>query len=145
MTDRGKRPKDAAESDDDTTVEEGTSIIEWLAAAAAAVLFVAMIGYMAFIGLREIDGSPKIGITTLPPVQQGNVFHVGFIAMNSGDATATNLGIRAVLMEGDRNVESQEVTIDYLPMRSNRGGGFFFEHDPAKYRLTVTATTYLDP
>lgn len=142
MTDRGK---DSSDSDDDKPVDQGTSTIEWLAAAIGAILFIVMIGYMTYIGFGAVDGSPKIELTTEAPVRQANVFHVGFVANNSGEATATNLVVRAVLTESDTEVESREVTIDYLPMQSARSGGFFFEHDPAKYKLMVTATAYLDP
>ena len=145
MTDKDKKAEQDADSNDATPVDEGTSAIEWVTAAVGAVLFVAMIGYMAYVGLREVQGSPRIELTTSAPVQQDDTFHVGFVATNSGEVTATGLVVRAVLTDGDKDVESREVTIDYLPTQSSRKGGFFFEQDPGRYKLAVTATAYMEP
>jgi uncharacterized protein (TIGR02588 family) len=104
-----------------------------------------MISYMVHVGFGEVDGLPRVELATEAPIRQGPSFHVRFVANNTGDATATNLVVRGVLLENGTEVESREVTIDYLPMKSSRGGGFIFAHDPARYRLTVTAASYLDP
>lgn len=145
MTDREKKAEQGADSDDTMPIDEGTSAIEWVTAAVGAVLFIAMIGYMVYVGLRDVQGSPKIELTTSDPVQRDDNFHVGFVATNSGEVTATGLVVRAVLTDGDRDVESQEVTIDYLPTQSSRRGGFFFKQDPTRYKLAVTATAYMEP
>lgn len=141
------RAKDirSAEKGEDMPVDKGTSTVEWIAAACGAALFLAMIGYMTYAGIHEVDGAPSIELATVPPIAQGDRFLVGFTATNVGQATATSLTVRATLDEGEREVESQDVTIDYLPMRSSRAGGFFFTRDPKNYRLTVIATSYLDP
>lgn len=130
---------------DDAPVDKGTSPVEWIAAACGAILFLAMIGYMTYAGFHEVEGAPHVELTTQSPVAQGNRFLVRFTATNLGQATATSLTLRATLAEGDTEIESQEVTIDYLPMRSSRAGGFFFSRNPEKLRLSVVATSYLDP
>lgn len=135
----------SADREKDAPVDKGTSKVEWIAAACGAALFLAMIGYMAYAGFHEVDGAPRIELATLPPVEQGDRFLVGFTATNLGEATATSLTVRARLTEDGKEIESQEATIDYLPMRSSRAGGFFFGEDPRKYRLTLVATSYLDP
>lgn len=145
MSSSNEKTASASDPENDTPVDQGTSAVEWVAAMVGAVLFAAMIGYMAYIGLNQVEGTPSIEVRTTPPVRQGDVFHVGFTAINSGGATATGLIVRATLMQGEQQVESRDVTVDYLPTQSNRSGGFFFEHDPAEYKLAVTATAYLDP
>jgi len=139
------KEKNDDKQDDDAPVDKGTSAVEWIAAACGAVLFLAMIGYMTYAGLHEVEGAPRVEFATTPPVAQGDRFLVGFTAINSGEATATSLTVRATITEGDEEIETQEVTIDYLPLQSSRTGGFFFTRDPSKYRLTIVATSYLDP
>lgn len=145
MTGESKDKTDDPASDDTAPLEQATSVIEWVAAAFGAMVFVAMIGYMAFIGLNEVEGAPRIEFTATAPVRQGSVFLIGFTATNTGETTATGLAIRATLTDGEKEVESHEATIDYLPAQSTRGGGFYFEHDPAGLRFTIAATSYLDP
>ena len=145
MTDKDKTAEQGGDSDDTTPIDEGTSAVEWATAAVGAVLFVAMIGYMVYVGLREVEGSPKIELMTSDPVRHDDNFHIGFVATNSGEVTATGLIVRAVLTDGDRDVESREITIDYLPTQSSRRGGFFFKQDPTRYKLAVAATAYMEP
>jgi uncharacterized protein (TIGR02588 family) len=143
MTGRMESPDSG--QDDEGPLEKGTSTIEWIAAACGGAVFIAMIGYMTYAGFKEVQGSPKVELRAGQPVRQGNRFLLGFTATNVGEATATSLTVRATLTDEDKEIESQEATIDYLPMQSSRAGGFFFEHDPADYKLTIGATSYLDP
>lgn len=133
------------DQDEDVPLEKGTSAIEWLAAACGAVVFAAMIGYMTYAGIKEVEGSPEIELVTTDAVRKGEQYLLGFTATNVGQATATSLTVRATLADGEKEVESQEATIDYLPTQSSRSGGFFFSRDPAGLKLTLAATSYLDP
>lgn len=139
------KDRDNADEDNDAPVDKGTSAIEWIAAACGAILLAAMIGYMTYAGLHEVEGTPRVEFTTLPTVAQGDQFILGFTATNVGQATATSLTVRATLALGDQDVESQEVTIDYLPINSSRKGGFVFTSNPAGHRISIVATSYLDP
>lgn len=137
-------PKDD-DADGEGPVEQGTSVVEWVAAAVGAVLFVAMIGYLVQLGFQDIEGVPQIELSAQPAIRQGSSHLVGFKATNVGKATALNLVVAATLYDGEEEIEHKEATIDYLPMQSSRSGGFIFAHDPADYRLRIAASSYLDP
>lgn len=123
----------------------GTSVVEWIAAGFGAVAFLSMLGFLAYEGSREVEGSPKVVFTTLTPERQGQSFLLKFEATNAGEMTATDLTVRATLSDGLKEVEVREMTIDYLPKQSSRSGGFYFLRNPADYNLTLTAASYLDP
>lgn len=124
---------------------QGTSVVEWLAAGIGAVLFAVMIGYMIVVGLKEAEGVPTVRISAEAPVRQGDTFLVRFEARNEGNQTASGLVVRATLSQGETEIETSEVTIDYLPTGSTRSGGFFFKHDPQAYSLELAPVGYLDP
>lgn len=123
----------------------GTSLIEWIAAGLGAAILCSMLGYMAYEGLGEVEGFPKVEFTTAAPERHGRSFLLRFDATNSGEVTATSLIVRATLTDGEKEVEARELTIDYLPKQSRRSGGFFFLRDPSSYKVTISATAYLDP
>ena len=136
---------DDKKPDQSDRTQEGTSTLEWVAAAVGAVLFVAMIGYMAYIGLKAPDGTPRIEVSSSPPVHEDGIYVVEFHATNVGTSTASAVVIRATLSRGGQEVETAEVTIDYLPTQSERSGGFFFRNDPAAHELELAAIGYVDP
>jgi uncharacterized protein (TIGR02588 family) len=124
---------------------QGTSRLEWCVAAIGGLLFMAMVGYMAIEGLQTGEGPPQIEIVASPAVQRGPIYIIGFEARNVGDQTAAGVVVRASLSQGGQDVETSEVTVDYLPSGSARSGGFFFAHDPSTYQVQVRAVGYLDP
>lgn len=133
------------EADDDRPVEQGTSVVEWAAAAVGAVLFVAMIGYLALLGFQDVDGVPQIDLASSSPIRQGTHYLVEFTATNQGKATALSVTVEATLHDGEKEVERRETTIDYLPPQSSRSGGFIFRRDPAQLQLRLNASSYLHP
>lgn len=126
-------------------LEESTSPIEWITAAIGAAILLAMISYLAVSGYSQVEGAPQVAVSATAPIRQASGYLVAFKATNTGQATATSLIISARLMDGEREIEQRAVTIDYLPMQSSRGGGLFFSQDPARFRLTIEAQSYLDP
>lgn len=124
---------------------QGTSVIEWLAAGLGGMLFATMIGYMVVVGLNRTDGPPVVEIFATSTTRLGGAFIVKFEARNTGAQTLSGLTVHAALSEGDKEVETSDVTIDYLPTGSKRSGGFFFKHDPNAYVLEMTPKSYMDP
>jgi uncharacterized protein (TIGR02588 family) len=131
--------------DSQAPLEQSTSVIEWIAAACGAAVLIVMVGYMIYAGSRELDGPPEVKFITAAPIQQGDSFLLPFTATNAGNTTATNLTIQARLIDGATELEVREITIDYLPIQSNRSGAFYFTHNPAAYKISIVASSYLDP
>lgn len=127
------------------TSRQGTSALEWAVAAIGGLLFLLMVSYMVIDGLDTSERQPEIQIVASNAFRQGDGFAVRFDATNIGDQTASSLIVRATLYQGDRELETADVTIDYLPGRSMASGGFWFLHDPAQFKLEIRAVSYLDP
>lgn len=132
-------------TDDKPHHVQGTSAIEWLAAAVGALLLVGMIGYMTVLGFKETEGTPLITLTAVETIHRGDSYIVKFEVKNLGDQTASALVVRAVLTQNESEIETSELTIDYLPSRSVQYGGFFLRHDPKLYHLELIPVGYLDP
>lgn len=145
MKDKSQEERSNNDEEEDSPLEEATSIPEWIAAGLGGAIFIAMIGYLAVVGFNEVEGEPQVTVSTKPAVRQQTGYLVTFEATNSGRATATSLVIAGRLMDGEKEIEGREITIDYLPMQSSRAGGLFFRQDPARYRLEIEAQSYLDP
>lgn len=127
------------------TSRQGTSALEWCVAAVGGLLFLVMVSYMVIEGLATSERQPEIQIVATTAMGQGDGFAVRFDAANIGDRTASSLIVRATLYQGDRELETADVTIDYLTGRSTASGGFWFSHDPAQFKLEIRAVSYLDP
>ena len=95
-------------------------------------------------GLRHAR-VPSVRISAEAPVRQGDTFLVRFAARNEGNQTASGLVLRATISQGENEIETSEVTIDYLPTGPTRTGGFFFKQDPQAYSLEMAPVSYLDP
>nr|WP_211114426.1 TIGR02588 family protein [Azospirillum rugosum] len=133
------------EADAGTTRAASSPPWERLVAALGVVLIVAMIGSMVYFALTHERSVPAITIETEPPRPAGQSHVVRFRAVNGTGTTAAALHIRGELRQGDTVVETSEATLDYLPGDSERFGGLFFRHDPARYELRVFPVGYNEP
>jgi uncharacterized protein (TIGR02588 family) len=134
------------ESRNAETVElEGTSLLEWFAAALGGAILAGMIGYMVFFGLTNPGTPPTIVLTAGPIAQAGSSYRVEFTARNDGYMTAAGFEIRGVLRQGGAIVEESHAVIDYVPGQSERKGGLFFTRDPRQGALELYSGGYSDP
>lgn len=124
---------------------QGAPPLEWAMGALGALLFVAILGIVVWHGLTDKGRAPsiRVEVTSVELVAGGYVAR--FEARNDGDMTAAELRIVAELSAGSAPPEAHEVTLDFLPPRSTRQGGFFFERDPRIGSLKMHADGYTDP
>jgi uncharacterized protein (TIGR02588 family) len=110
---------------------------EWVAAAFGAVL---LVGIMALLVVDAIDGDapPRITATVISLEPSGDAWRLDFLAENHGDRNASEV---TFVVEG----LGTTVVIDNLPGRSRRRAGFFLGTDPGGRKLTVRATSYVEP
>lgn len=122
-----------------------TPLLEWVVGGLGALLFAGILGAVLWHGLTDRGAPPAIvvEVTGIEPVTGGHV--VRFEARNTGDITAAQVRIAAVLSNGQSEPEEHEATIDFLPPQSVRRGGFFFEQDPRNGALNIRADGYNDP
>lgn len=123
----------------------GKRRLEAVAAALGAALAVATLGVILWFGLSDEGRPPSISVSArdAEPVAHGFVLPIQ--AFNGGDAAAAGVTVSAALVQDGATVETSEATFDYLPSRSERRGGLFFEHDPRRYTLDLRAEGYVEP
>jgi len=108
--------------------------------AAGAIIFAAIVAVLLNNALTDPGAPPSI-IVELDAIEQvAGGYVVEFVARNEGDTTAAMVEI-----SGEAGGETHSATLDYLPPRSERRGGLFFESDPRASELKLRAEGYQDP
>ncbi|NHT74230.1 TIGR02588 family protein [Rhizobiaceae bacterium CRRU44] len=120
--------------------------IEWTTGLLSTALVATMTGMILYHGLTAKDAIPELSvtITTQRPTVQG--FEVSFIVSNAGKKTAAGVPVTGRLLDGEKQeVETREVTIDYVPAQSQVEGALMFSANPGTYRLDIHASGYSEP
>jgi uncharacterized protein (TIGR02588 family) len=119
-------------------------LLEWLVGGLGAVIFFGMLAVLIATGLGSADAPPsvQVNVERVAAVEGGYVLE--FSARNESDVTAADIAVVAELRTGE-DVQRREARFDYLPPRSERHGGFFFESDPRAGALTLRAEGYNEP
>jgi uncharacterized protein (TIGR02588 family) len=116
---------------------------EWAVGALGLLLLLALVGFLA----REATTSatpPDLTarVDSVSRLTSGWLAHVR--VLNRGRETAVEVTVEGELVAGSDTVR-RETTLDYVPGRSERGGGLLFDRDPSSGRLDVRATGYQEP
>ncbi|MBA2239604.1 MAG: hypothetical protein H0W24_13045 [Lysobacter sp.] len=121
-------------------------MLEWVSAGIGLALTLAMLG---FLGWKAIDTSeavpPAVAIDTGAITRVGAGYVVEITATNESATTAAGVEVEGRIMREGRVLATSTVTFDYVPGRSSRHGGMFFEQDPAAGMLQARALGYSDP
>lgn len=118
---------------------------EWIAAAVGAALVFGAVGMMLHEAVTRPDTPPRVEVTVDTVVAQPTGYLVRIRARNRGHSTAAALEIEGELIADTGTVQTSRTTIDYLPERTARTAGLFFEHDPRLFTLRLRAVGYDDP
>lgn len=118
----------------------GTSWIEWVVAAASALLVLAAVGYLFYEALGKTQTPPNIRVTATAIRPMGDGYLVEFAAENRGGTTAASVEV-----EGTLAAETASATLDYVPAEGRRTGGLYFSSDPRSHPLALKATGYARP
>ncbi|WP_265499719.1 hypothetical protein [Paracoccus beibuensis] len=129
----------------DRDLPERTSALEWAVALLGAAIIAGTVGFMIRHGLTHPATAPDVVVSPGMPRQVSGGYLVEFTAFNRGNTTAASLTIKGSLTDGNRIIETSEVTLDYLPQRASRTGGLFFQNDPAQHDLSAEAGGYVAP
>ena len=122
-----------------------TSLLEWIAGGIGLVLLllvVLVIGQEAVLGERS---PPAIVVEQAGVQPTAGGYLVKIRVTNKGGATASQVVIEGELSRPGAEPETSEATFDYVPDKSSREGGLFFQGDPAGGALTLRAKGYVDP
>ena len=99
--------------------------------------------------LREAITSGKPAAELLISVDEVLPSTHGYLASvvieNRGNATAAALVVQGTLTRNGKEVETSELTVDYVPAGSRRDVALFFTNDPREGALAVRARGYIEP
>ncbi|MBW3551467.1 MAG: hypothetical protein KY442_11890 [Proteobacteria bacterium] len=121
-------------------------MLEWVSAGTGLGLSLAMLG---FLGWKAIGASgdepPVVTIDTGAITRVGRGYVVEIIATNETTRTAAGVEVEGRITREGRSLATSTVTFDYVPGRSSRNGGMFFEQDPGAGVFEARALGYSDP
>ena len=122
-----------------------TPRLEWLLGILGLALLVTAVAYLTYQGLENpsAPGAIVVSVLDVRAVNGGHV--VKFSVRNDGDENLSHLHLTARLSDGDREIESAEVFIDYLPAHSEQRGGVYLRHDPSRHDLRIDPAGYMEP
>jgi uncharacterized protein (TIGR02588 family) len=120
-------------------------LYEWVVAALGLFVVLCTLGLLTYevIAGDTSPPDPLIRVTGVHKVRGGYLAQVE--AFNRGGDTAAGLTVEGTLKQNSQDIETSEVTLDYLPGQSLREAGLFFSEDPRRYRLELRALGYQEP
>ena len=125
--------------------EGETPVLEWIAGAIGAVLFLAALAVLTAEGISS-KSPPEIAGRVVETLAQGGGWLVMFEAENAGDEPAESVKfVLSLGAESGRGGERREVVIDFIGPRSTRRAGVFFTTDPGGRELRIEPQGYLEP
>ena len=119
-------------------------IFEWIAAALGALLLAGAIAVLVTHGAREAAG-PELTARVARVERVAAGWRVEVVFENHGDLTAEQVVFAAEIERGGRRQPAAELTVDRLPARSSRRGGFFLTEEPPPGSLSLRPTSFLQP
>ncbi|MBC7530081.1 MAG: hypothetical protein H7318_00790 [Oligoflexus sp.] len=122
-----------------------TPTLEWIISTAGFMLVVAMLGFIAMNAMKGENSPPAITVHAEKISPNGSRFLVQIRVENKGASTAAGLTVEGVLKDGDKEVGTSTVTLDYLPAHSYRTGGLFFDKNPEALSLELRPLGYQAP
>lgn len=118
--------------------------LEWTVFGVSLVV----IGLVATLLLHEhftTGGGPaEIAIVLGEPLASGGAYAVPVEIRNGGETTAEDVRVSVALIGGGPD-ETSEVTLPYVPYRSQRRAWVTFARDPAGGRLEARVRGYREP
>jgi len=124
---------------------ERISRLEWLVAALGLLFVLGTTGFLVADALVAEPTPPRIVVRADSVAALGpSGWLVRFTARNEGRETVAGLSIVGELRLGADTIEAR-ATLDYLPGRSERGGGLLYPVDPRRGALQLRAEGFREP
>lgn len=123
----------------------GPPLSEWLVALLGAALTVGAVVFLLYQALVVKLGPPDIVLEADAPFAVAQGYLVPVTVRNEGGSTVADLGITGTLEQAGEAVETSEATLDYVPARSLRRAGLFFQRDPGALELRLTVGGFEAP
>jgi uncharacterized protein (TIGR02588 family) len=122
-----------------------TPRLEWLLGMVGLALLVAAVCYLTYQGLTHPSKPGALMVTVLDIHPVGDAHVVKFSVRNEGSENLSQLHLTARLSDGDKEIESAQAFIDYLPARSEQRGGVYLRNDPRRFTVRIDPAGYMEP
>ena len=119
-----------AETESKKSLTEQTPALEWLAAAIGLVLVAGTIGFLIYSAVTKENTPPKLSVKADSVTKSESGFLVKFTLHNDGENNAAQVVVEGKITEGEKDLETSSVTIDYSPANSQREGALLFTKEP---------------
>lgn len=141
-SERGRQPNQPGQPQQEL---EEPPIWEEVMGAAGLVLLLFVVGFLVYEALQ-----PKTPPAIIVAVGEITATPTGWLvevrAENQGDEPAEGVVVEGALLDpAGKAVETAEISLDYVPERSQRQAGLFFSADPADYLVQLRAKGYVVP
>ena len=119
--------------------------VEWVTGGLCTLLVLAMMGWVFFHAMTLSEGTPELSVEIMQQERQAGGYRVAFVVANGGKRAAAAVPVTGELKDGERVIESREVTFDYVPAQSSASGALLFATDPAGLKLEMRVAGHTDP
>ena len=118
---------------------------EWIVAGIGLVIVLAVLGVLTYEAAVGGESPPSIvnQVVAVMPATGGYLVQVE--VRNQGGETTAGLTLEGTLKQGEKDVETSEATLDYVPGHSVREAGLFFTQNPRLYQLELRSLGYQEP
>ena len=120
------------------------NLLEWTVFGVSVALIGLVVGLLLHEHLTTGDGPADIALTLGAPVAAGGRYAVPVEVRNGGDTTAEDVHVQVALTGGGEE-ETSEVTLPYVPYRSQRRAWVTFSRAPASGGLAARVLGYREP
>jgi uncharacterized protein (TIGR02588 family) len=120
-------------------------LLERVATTVGVVVTLGMLGAIAWQAFDGADAPPAVVVAVERIARVEGGYRVEFRARNMSGGTAAQVEIVGALKGSGGEAEEGRAVIDYIPGRSSRHGGLFFQQDPGAASLSVRASGYAAP
>ena len=119
--------------------------LEWTVFAAALVIVAGCVAALVAMMLRTSDRPPELVVTVGRAERVSSGFRIPLQVRNEGDETAEEVLVAVTLESGGEEMERAEVTIAFVPRRSERHGYVVFGRDPQCCEVAARAVGFETP
>ncbi|MCX2740855.1 hypothetical protein [Pontibacter anaerobius] len=118
--------------------EEKKNWLEWSVFALSIVLVLGILVYLAYQAFTHKASTPDLYVQVWsdPSANAPNRYHI--LLENKGGATAEEVTIELVLVQGGKEVEKAQLQIPFAPQESKREGWVNFTNNPIKADTIVS-------
>ena len=114
------------------------SIAEWVTLSLSVLVVGALVVVALVEESRRQEGDAaglQVTFDTEHVARRGESFYVPYTVLNTGSEAISSAEIWIEVSDGERVIESAEITVQFLPLQGTQDGVFVTTRDPAIYAL----------